>query len=283
MRKFWLLLMVLASNIYFSQTVTGNILSKDDGLPIRYAKIGVEDIEKGGFSDDKGFFLIDLTNVDRNANIKIEAAGFEPYKNTVADFIKSHTKVILAPKTTEIQEVLIASKKYITKNIGYHSKSRKIFLNYLSIDSKTLVQAEKEKPQAEIAVPIQVKHKSKITKINLNLAQFNVNKAIPARFIIYSELDGKPHHILNKEDLIFEISSENLKDNTFSLEVSDKNIWFSGKIFVGFQPLDRNFTGSFSISAGLFGRSFMRSFVEKWRKLPASIVPAINLEIKTEK
>ncbi|MDY3318645.1 hypothetical protein PG637_04405 [Riemerella anatipestifer] len=167
--------------------------------------------------------------------------------------------------------------------MGITPSLERFFLNYLSKDSKTLVQAEKEKPQAEIAVPIQVKHKSKITKINLNLAQFNVNKAIPARFIIYSELDGKPHHILNKEDLIFEISSENLKDNTFSLEVSDKNIWFSGKIFVGFQPLDRNFTGSFSISAGLFGRSFMRSFVEKWRKLPASIVPAINLEIKTEK
>ncbi|ADQ81573.1 hypothetical protein J5295_01525 [Riemerella anatipestifer] len=140
-----------------------------------------------------------------------------------------------------------------------------------------------EKPQAEIAVPIQSNSKSKITKININFAKFEINKPMPARFIIYSESEGKPDKILNSEDILFSIENENVKNNVFTLDVSDKNIWFKGKIFVSFQPLDRNFSGSFFISAGFLGSSYKRSFVEKWRKFPASIVPAINIDVKSEK
>lgn len=288
MKKHFLLLVIFITNFCFAQIISGNLISSEDNTPIQFAKIGFENIEKGTFSDEKGDFSIDLTNIDGNSIIKIEIAGFESYNISVANLIKlNSTTIDLNPKVINIQEVEISSKKYVVKNVGYNSKSKKIHLDYLSKNSSIAIKKytleELEKPQAEIAVPIQAKRKSKINKININFAKFEVSNPIPARFIIYSELDGKPDKILNSEDMFFSVSSDNIKDNVFTLDVSDKNIWFKDKIFVSFQPLDRNFKGSFWISAGFFGSSYFRNFVEKWRKLPASLVPSINIDVKTEK
>lgn len=288
MKKHFLFLAILVTNFYFSQIVIGNLISNEDNIPIKFAKIGFENIEKGTFSDEKGNFSIDLTNIDKNSTIKIEVAGFETYKNSVSKFIQTSPIIIaLNPKTISIQEVVVSGKKYISKNLGFNSKSKNIHLDYLSKDSQTAInkysKEELEKPQAEVAVPIRSKSKTKINKININFAKFDVSKPIPAKFIIYSEQDGKPDKILNSEDILFYISNENIINNVFTLDVSDKNIWFNDKIFISFQPLDRNFKGSFWISAGFLGNSYFRSFVENWRKLPASLVPSINIDVKTEK
>lgn len=288
MKKHFLFLAILVTNFYFSQIVIGNLISNEDNTPIKFAKIGFENLEKGTFSDEKGNFSIDLTNIDKNSTIKIEVAGFETYKNSVSKFIQtSPIKIALNPKTISIQEVVVSGKKYISKNLGFNSKSKNIHLDYLSKDSQTAInkysKEELEKPQAEVAVPIRSKSKTKINKININFAKFDVSKPIPAKFIIYSEQDGKPDKILNSEDILFYISNENIKNNVFTLDISDKNIWFKDKIFISFQPLDRNFKGSFWISAGFLGNSYFRSFVENWRKLPASLVPSINIDVKTEK
>lgn len=279
---------IWGKNVYSPPIIIGNSISTEDTPDIKFAKIVFENIERGTFSDEKGNFSIDLTNIDKNSTIKIEVAGFETYKNSVSKFIQTSPIIIaLNPKTISIQEVVVSGKKYISKNLGFNSKSKNIHLDYLSKDSQTAInkysKEELEKPQAEVAVPIRSKSKTKINKININFAKFDVSKPIPAKFIIYSEQDGKPDKILNSEDILFYISNENIINNVFTLDVSDKNIWFNDKIFISFQPLDRNFKGSFWISAGFLGNSYFRSFVENWRKLPASLVPSINIDVKTEK
>lgn len=288
MKKIISLFLIFIINPYFSQIVKGTLISSEDNLPVQYAKIGFENIEKGNFSDENGNFILDLTNIDKKSIVKIEVAGFQTYQNSLEKILQTNPlSITLNPRITDIEEIVISSKNYEEKNLGYNSKSKKLHIDYLPKNSKVLekryTKEELEKPQMEIAVPIQSKNKSKITKININFAKFDIGKPMPARFIIYSELDGKPNQILNEKDLFFEISNSNIKDNTFTLDVNDKNIWFKGKIFVSFQPLDRNFTGSFWISAGVLGNSFARSFLEQWRKLPASFVPAINVDVKMEK
>lgn len=286
MRKIALLLFFI-TNFCFSQIIKGTLISSEDNSSIQYAKIGFENIEKGNFSDENGNFTLDLTNIDRKSVVKIEVAGFQTYQISVEKILQINPiSIALNPRINEIEEVVISSKNYTSKNLGYNSKSKKLHIDYLPKNSKVLekryTKEELEKPQMEIAVPIQSKNKSKITRININFAKFDVGKPMPARFIIYKDLEGKPDKILNEEDLLFELSNANLKDDTFTLDVTDKNIWFSGKIFVSFQPLDRNFSGSFWISAGILGNAYARSFVEKWKKLPASFVPAINIDVKME-
>lgn len=167
------------------------------------------------------------------------------------------------------------------------SKSKKIHIDYLSKNSvgakKRYSEEELNQPQSEIAISIETKKNTKLIKINLNFAQFTLDKPIPARFNIYDEKDGKPNQLVNSQDLVFEISKDAIKDGVCTLDVSRKNIWLKGKHFISFQPLDRNFEGNFFVSAGFLGKAFQRSYLEPWRVLPASIVPAINVDVKIER
>ena len=72
MKKHFLLLVIFITNFCFAQIISGNLISSEDNTPIQFAKIGFENIEKGTFSDEKGDFSIDLTNIDGNSIIKIE-------------------------------------------------------------------------------------------------------------------------------------------------------------------------------------------------------------------
>lgn len=287
MKKTVILTLICAVNYCFSQIIAGKLISSEDSKPVKYAKIGFTTIDKGNVSDDNGNFTLDLTGIDKEEIVKIEIAGFQTYQNTVEKLSKvSPLIIILEPRFTDIKEVAIPMET-ATKNLGYNSKSKTLHIDFLPKDvlllTKRYTAEELDKPQLEIAVPVKTKKKSKISSININFSKFDLKDPLPARFIIYTDLNGKPDQILNTEDILFQISNRDVKDGTFTFDVSNKNIWFSEKIFVSFQPLDKNFSGSFQVSAGVFGGAFARTNLENWKKIPLSLVPAINIDVKTKK
>ena len=286
--KYFCLLLLFCLNWFSSQTIHGTIVSNKTKQPVPFAKIGILNENLGAIADEKGNFSLDFTNVNKSSNLIVEVAGFKPYQIFVGKFInQSNHQIFLEERITDIMEVVISAKKFKDANLGYNSKSKKIHIDYLSKNSvgakKRYSEEELNQPQSEIAISIETKKNTKLIKINLNFAQFTLDKPIPARFNIYDEKDGKPNQLVNSQDLVFEISKDAIKDGVCTLDVSRKNIWLKGKHFISFQPLDRNFEGNFFVSAGFLGKAFQRSYLEPWRILPASIVPAINVDVKIER
>ncbi|MBP7500503.1 MAG: carboxypeptidase-like regulatory domain-containing protein, partial [Chryseobacterium sp.] len=280
--KYFCLLLLFCLNWFSSQTIHGTIVYNETKQPVPFAKIGILNENLGAIADEKGNFSLDFTNVNKSSNLIVEVAGFKPYQIFVGKFInQSNHQIFLEERITDIMEVVISAKKFKDANLGYNSKSKKIHIDYLSKNSvgakKRYSEEELNQPQSEIAISIETKKNTKLIKINLNFAQFTLDKPIPARFNIYDEKDGKPNQLVNSQDLVFEISKDAIKDGVCTLDVSRKNIWLKGKHFISFQPLDRNFEGNFFVSAGFLGKAFQRSYLEPWRVLPASIVPAINV------
>ena len=286
--KYFCLLLLFCLNWFSSQTIHGTIVYNETKQPVPFAKIGILNENLGAIADEKGNFSLDFTNVNKSSNLIVEVAGFKPYQIFVGKFInQSNHQIFLEERITDIMEVVISAKKFKDANLGYNSKSKKIHIDYLSKNSvgakKRYSEEELNQPQSEIAISIETKKNTKLIKINLNFAQFTLDKPIPARFNIYDEKDGKPNQLVNSQDLVFEISKGAIKDGVCTLDVSRKNIWLKGKHFISFQPLDRNFEGNFFVSAGFLGKAFQRSYLEPWRVLPASIVPAINVDVKIER
>ena len=286
--KYFCLLLLFCLNWFSSQTIHGTIVYNETKQPVPFAKIGILNENLGAIADEKGNFSLDFTNVNKSSNLIVEVAGFKPYQIFVGKFInQSNHQIFLEERITDIMEVVISAKKFKDANLGYNSKSKKIHIDYLSKNSvgakKRYSEEELNQPQSEIAISIETKKNTKLIKINLNFAQFTLDKPIPARFNIYDEKDGKPNQLVNSQDLVFEISKDAIKDGVCTLDVSRKNIWLKGKHFISFQPLDRNFEGNFFVSAGFLGKAFQRSYLEPWRILPASIVPAINVDVKIER
>ena len=72
------LLVTLTLVIFFNisaQLINGKIFSNETKTPISYARVGIEKNKFGVTSDEKGNFSIDLSDQDKNQNIRIEVGG----------------------------------------------------------------------------------------------------------------------------------------------------------------------------------------------------------------
>lgn len=288
MRKTSTFILLFLGIIGFSQIINGKVISSEDSSVVSFAKVGIENLPIGTLTNNNGDFSIDITEVNKNHKIKVEAAGYNIFVKEISAFSKdAPEQILLIPKIIDIAEVSIVGKNYKEAKIGSNSKTKKPNILFTASNSEFVKNNSTDKQittyqYPEIAILINPKKRSKITKINMNIAKFELPSSVLSRFIIYSEKNGSPDQIINSDDLTFKLEKSNIKNNVFSLDVTNKNIWVDGKIFVSYQILDPVFNGEFRISTGFFGTGMLRMFVEEWKKLSTGIVPAINVDVKME-
>ena len=261
--------------MYYSQTISGTVISKNENQPVSYAKIGVDKENIGVITDENGNFTIDLSKANTSNKIKVEVAGYEPFSETVANFIKQdQQKIYLKEKVKNIQEVVLKTKKLVDKNWGVNTKTKSVMY---SVNPAF----KKEDFLGETALEFKASKKSKIKNINLNIASITADRPVIMRYTIYNEKNGLPNESILDEEITVELTKDKIVDGTFSLDVNDKNIWVQGKFFVGIQFL-REFEGGLNISAALFRTGYIRKFYDEWKKMTIA-APAINIDVKVDK
>lgn len=288
MRKTFTFALLFLGIISFSQIINGKVISSGDSSTVSFAKVGIENLPIGTLTNNNGDFSIDVTAVDKKHRIKIEAAGYNIFVKEISDILKeAPEQILLVPKIINIAEVSIVGKKYKEEKIGSNSKNKRPNILFASgnsefVKNKSIDKQPRTFQYPEIAILIDAKKRSKITKINMNFAKFELQNSVLSRFIIYSEKNGFPDQIINSDDLTFTLEKSNIKSNVFTLDVTNKNIWVDRKIFVSYQILEPTFNGDFRISTGFFGTGRLRMFVEQWKKLSTGIAPAINVDVRRE-
>ena len=275
MKKASLLFILFLGLLLKAQTISGTILSKEEKHPIPYAKIGIQNESTGTIADEKGNFTIDLTNIDKTKNLQIEVGGFERYSISVAQFLKQPTHhILLTEKVASIEEVKINPAKFVQKNWGINTKTKKIMIGHSPSDDKD----QKGDQSKEVAMLFKTNKKTKIEKININISDFTTDKPVFIRFTIY---DKNLNSIL-EEDIHDEITSAKIFDGMYSFDVSQNNIWVNDDFYVGIQLLS-NFKGRFFMSAALMGnKTIYRNYLGDWQKIPM-VSPAINIDVKVQK
>lgn len=275
MKKLYLLAFLYSLNYTNAQIISGTIFSKEENTPIPYVKIGVAKENIGTISDEKGNFSIDLSKMNSNNKVIIESAGYEKFSQNISDFIKQDgEKIFLKEKFKNIKEVQIVPKKLVDKNWGVNTKTKSVLY---SVNP----QLRKEQFLGETAIEFNANKKSKINKINLNIAEFQSNKPVLLRYSIYSEKNGYPNQNIVEDEITVELTQNMIKNGTFMLDVSRYNIWVQGKFFIGIQFLNE-FEGRIMISAALFRTGFLRKFYSNWEKMSIA-APAINIDVKVDK
>ncbi|MBD3906375.1 alpha/beta fold hydrolase [Chryseobacterium sp. Ch-15] len=275
MKKLNFTLLLFAAGFYYSQTISGTVISKNENQPVSYAKIGVDKENIGVITDENGNFTIDLSKANTSNKIKVEVAGYEPFTETVANFIKQNQqKIYLKEKVKNIQEVVLKTKKLVDKNWGVNTKTKSVMY---SVNPAF----RKEDFLGETALGFKASKKSKIKNINLNIASITADRPVIMRYAIYNEKNGLPNESILDEEITVELTKDKIVDGTFSLDVNDKNIWVQGKFFVGIQFL-KEFEGRVNISAALFRTGYIRKFYDEWKKMTIA-APAINIDVKVDK
>lgn len=268
------LLVTLTLVIFFNiraQIINGKIFSNETKTPIPYARVGIEKNTFGVTSDEKGNFSIDLSNQDKNQNIRIEVGGYEPIIFTFNNFILQNNKIFyLSEKIVDIEQVVLSPKKFIQKNWGINAKGKKIQFVYNP-------EKNKQSLSKELALPFETKKRAKIEKININIAYFESDQPVFVRYNVY---DANWNSIIS-EDLSILMNAQKIKDSEFSFDVFDKFIWVKGKFYVSFQILN-SFKGEIALSGTVFKPAFYRENLGNWEKTP-TICPSLNIDVKVEK
>ncbi|PWW30753.1 carboxypeptidase-like regulatory domain-containing protein [Chryseobacterium sp. AG844] len=275
MKIYSTLFFLVAASAFHAQVVSGTIVSKNEHQPIPYVKIGIEKKSTGTISDEKGRFSIDLSNTDPQQKIKIEVPGYDLYQETIQDFKKyDQQKIFLTEKTKNIKEITIKPKKLVDKNWGVNTKTKSVIYSVNpEFDKKSFL--------GETALEFNAKKRSKLKNINLNIASYVSTEPVLMRYSIYSEKNGFPDKNILEEEITVKLTEDMIKDGTYTLDVSDRNIWVQGKFFIGIQFL-KDFDGRIKISAALFRTGFIREFYGDWQKMTIA-APAINIDVKMDK
>ena len=266
-----LLLLTLTFFKLSAQILNGKVYSEETKLPIPYARIGLEKSEFGVISDENGNFSIDLTNKDKNQKIRIEVGGYEPYTNSVGNFLnKNNSTFYLSEKLVNIEQVVITHKKFAAKNWGINAKTKSVQFIYNP-------EKNQQDISKELALPFDTKKRAKLEKININIAYFEADRPVFVRYNVYDE---NWNSILG-EDLSILMNPKDIKNNEFSFDISEKNIWVKNKFYVSFQVLN-SFKGSIALSGTVFKPAFYRKNVGLWERTP-NVCPSLNIDVKVEK
>jgi hypothetical protein len=270
----YLFILVTAANLS-AQKISGTIFNEKH-LPISDARIGIENEDRGDITDKDGKYLIDITDMEKDRIVKIDVNGYESFQMKLSDFEALHQyDISLKEKTVEIENIKIIPKKYIQKNFGT-GNSKRAYCGYNSEDPEKIFR--------EYAVKIKNNRKLKVKKINLNVASFTAEQPVSLIFDIQSSAGDFPGESIINETLKLTITKDDIKDNTVSLDLNDKNIWTNEDFFVSVRTSE-DFKGKLYLCGNIFVFSkstYYRSYFGEWKKFSAG-EPSINVDALIEK
>ena len=178
MNKKSLLFFLFSCFLTNAQIISGKILSKEDNLPVPYAKIGIDSENAGTIANENGTFKIDLTGVEKNKNLQIEVGGFKKFTVSVDHFLKQNPQTIfLVEKVKDIEEVKINPAQFVHKNWGINTRTKRIMIGHNP-------SKDKEDQSKEVAMLFKTNKKTKIEKININISDFKTDKPVFIRFTV---------------------------------------------------------------------------------------------------
>lgn len=274
MKKLSLLFAIFLGIVSYAQLISGTVLSKNDNQPIPYAKIGIANSNFGTQADEKGNYQIQLGQVNPDKELIVLVGGYKTFRSKVGDFVKENPhKIYLYEKVTNIKEVVLTPNNYREKNLGVNSKSKSMMFTPNMEKGNDVVE--------ETAVEFSSGKRLKINRINMNFSRFEATTPIKVRYTIYDEKDGKPNNLVLEKDIIATISKDQLKDFTYSIDVSKENIWLEGKFFVGIQFIGQS-NGKVALSGALLRSGYYRTFYGPWEKIGMA-APAINIDVRIKK
>ncbi|AZA49701.1 carboxypeptidase-like regulatory domain-containing protein [Chryseobacterium carnipullorum] len=260
-----------------AQTVTGKVLSQYDRSPVPYARIGIDTEENGTIADEQGNYTLDLSTVNKDLNVTVAVGGFDKFSVPINSFLQSSTHIILLKeKVKDITEVTITPKRFKDKHWGVDSKSKKILFATYPERKK-----EKEEQSRELAIKFSNKRKVKIQKIHLNVADFQTDVPVELRINVYNEKDNLPNESVLYKDVTAVLTKDSIIDGTFTLDVSDYDIYVNSDFFVSIQFMNF-FKGHIFLSGALLKTVFKRKYYGSWEKSSVAS-PAINIDVKVEK
>lgn len=203
--------------------ITGYIV-KDDGSPTAYVNIGIRAKNIGTTSNQKGFFMIDVADINMNDSLTLSHVGYKELVLSLNKF-EANKVYVLTPASTQLKEIKIYSKKPVIKVLGIKSYSP--FLFSPPIDKKS-------DDIPEFVQLITLKMPSKISSASIMIRDCKKIDSAKFRINFYTNNQGLPGNIIHSPEVFI---TSLISKGWIKFDLDDFNIRFDDDFFIGFELL----------------------------------------------
>lgn len=258
-------------SLFGQNTAKGTINDSETESPIAYVNIGIVNKNIWTVSDADGNFELEIPLELEKDSIRLSSIGYRPKSMIAKDFItmlKTSPVVKLLPDITELNEVVVTSKKLKEKVLGNKTESEKFRGGFRN---STLGY--------EVGIKIKIKDSpTYIESLHANVTS-NTSESMKFRLNFYNIKDGFPNKKIVKENIIFPI---NVKEGEFTLDLDKYNIVVDDDFYCTIELIeDQEQDEEIFFSAGFLGNTmaFRETSQAEWRKT-GMVGIGVNLTVK---
>ncbi|MDE3744128.1 carboxypeptidase-like regulatory domain-containing protein [Maribacter polysaccharolyticus] len=201
------ILILTLKNIGYCQSkqIIGEVKSFENDEPLPYVNIGIANKTVGTVSNENGIFKLDLNEKATSKDTVIFSfIGFKTKKYLASELINKKKTVLLQPQNTELDEVVVTTKKIKLKpkRIGRTSKGLGLthsnFYSYYEKDVDDRLSKER-------GMKFKIRKNCHIQNLNFNITS-NDFKSLKFRVNIYKIENGLPTDLIVQKNIVFEIN-----------------------------------------------------------------------------
>lgn len=220
-------ILVLTTIFINSQTIIQGVVKNEENKNLSYCAIGIKDTDIGAITNENGIYKIIIPKEVQNKNVVFKADGYEE-KNVEISELKVNPNIYLKFKTSNIQEVVLTTKKLKEKTIGEKSRPMLTF-------SKMF---EKNVPTIEQGNVFEIYKKTKLKSFIFHIIPSSKYEEITLKLNIYDVKNSLPNQSLLDENIIYKTSTKGWQ----TIDLSKYKLIFNNldRIAVTLQLVDYN-------------------------------------------
>lgn len=224
-----MLLVLSTPTICLSQDtmINGKVQNFENNEPLAFVNIGIANKTIGTVSNKDGMFKLLLNDkATKNDTVTFSFVGFKTEKYLISELKQENNSIHLHPENTQLDEVVISSKKIKlkSKKIGRSSKGLGLnHMNFYTVHEKDV----DDRLSKERGMKFKIRKNCHVKNLNFNITS-NDFSSLKFRVNFYKIEDGLPTELLLFENIIFEINNTFL--GWFKVDLEPYNVYIKEDI-----------------------------------------------------
>ncbi|MFD1015690.1 carboxypeptidase-like regulatory domain-containing protein [Winogradskyella rapida] len=221
-----------------SQILEGFVFDSTNQKKLPFVNISLKNVNEGTYTDENGYYKLDLKNIKIIDTLIISFIGFEKKAinlNKYKDERVYNLNIALSPKKEELNEVIISSKEIeyelFSNNVGTNRKGSFISSVPFGYEVCLFINNDKNKKAKLNELKLNLK-KREYTNIDIFETYYRIS------FYKKNPVNNYPGDLISYENII--IKPEN-KNGKIEVNLSNKNIFLPRDgIFIGIETINPN-------------------------------------------
>lgn len=205
-----LIICVLSVNaVCYSQNkeIKGEVRHFEDNEPLTYVNIGIANKTVGTVSNKNGLFYLSLNEkVKQNDTVVFSFIGYRTERYLISELNDKNNIILLQPENTELDEVIVSSKKIKLKSKKIGRTSKGLGLTHMNFYSYYEEDVD-DRLSKERGMKLKIRRNCHIKDLNFKITS-NDFTSLKFRVNFYKIEDGLPNELLIEKNIVFEV-----KDN----------------------------------------------------------------------